>query len=99
MRTRHHSTSWFLLLLAAMTLIIFWPLYSGEYTLKGEAADLLMPLFSHIREALWQGEWPLWNKYQYQGTGTSIFPVYWNPVYLLLGSLFSSPDLALNCLY
>lgn len=76
-----------------------WPLYMAKYTIRGDSADLLLPIFSHIREAVWSGEWPWWNKYQLQGLPTSHIALYWNPVYLALGSLFSTPDRALNALY
>lgn len=99
MSTRHRRTSWFLLLLGAISLVVYWPLYTGGYTLAGNAADLIMPAFSHMREALLQGTWPLWNKYQLQGIATSMDLIYWNPVYLLLAMVFSSPDIALNALY
>ena len=88
-----------MLLFTAMTFAVFLPLYSGEYTLRGEAADLLMPVFSHMREALLQGEWPLWNKYQNQGIATSMLPLYWNPVILFLACVFPSPDLEMSAWY
>ncbi len=88
-----------MLLFTAMTFVVFLPLYMGGYTLRGEATDLLMPVFSHMREALLQGEWPLWNKYQNQGIATSVWPLYWNPACLILAWVLPSPDLALNAWY
>src|SRR5690606_6460645 len=99
MKFHSHITSWFLLLFTAMTFVVFLPLYMGEYTLRGEAVDLLMPAFSHMRDALLQGDWPWWNIYQNQGIATYVWPLYWNPVCLLLAWALPSPDLALNAWY
>ena len=96
---RYNKTTWFLLLLTVMTLFVFWPLYSGEYTLQGEAADMFLHSLSHMREVLLQGEWPLWNTYQHQGIATSVLTIYWNPIFLCSAVLFTSPFIALNALY
>ena len=90
---------WFVLLLTGITAVIYWPIYSGAFTLGGEASDLLLPVLSHIREAIMQGDWPLWNKYQSQGLATDIFPLYWNPIFLISGAVFPNPALALNGIY
>lgn len=99
MSTRHRPTYLFLLTLGMLTLAVYGPLYFGTYTLTGSTADLICSAFSHMAEAFQQGTFPLWNKYQLQGLNTSIFPVYWNPVYLVLALLFSSPGIALNALH
>ena len=93
------NTYWFIILLTGITLVIYWPLYSGRFTLGGEAADLFLPVLSHIREAILQGDWPLWNKYQSQGLATSVFPVYWNPIFLVPGIIFPNPAISLNVVY
>lgn len=90
---------YFILLLTLMTLLLFWPLYNGTLTLKWDAMDLTLPSFSLIRYAVLQGEFPLWNPFQDQGWATGIVPLFWNPIYLILGTLFASPHHALNSVY
>lgn len=82
-----------------MSFFLFWPLYIGKTTLSVEFTDRMIPVFSLIRTAIWNFELPLWNPFQDQGWATALVPIFWNPLHLLLGGLFSSPILALNALY
>src|SRR5699024_2966292 len=99
MKQLRSTDRYFILLLLLITLLLFWPLYHGSTTLKWDATDLTLPSFSLIRTAVWQGEFPLWNPFQDQGWATGIVPLFWNPLYLALGSLFASPHHALNSIY
>ena len=89
----------FIGILAVILVVMYWPLFAGQTTLQGETADLLFSVFSHIQEAWAQGEWPLWNKYQYQGLPTLYFPLYWNPLILTFAWVFPDPASSLNALY
>lgn len=99
MKFRPANVIWFFLLFTVVNVTLFWPGYTLQFTLGGDALDLILPSLSHLRGSLLQGEWPFWNPYQYQGLDTTLFPVYWNPIYLLLSILFADPASALNALY
>src|SRR5690554_2159636 len=99
MRSSNALPYWFLFLLALTTVAVFWPIYNGNFTLGNDAADLLMPTLSHIRSSLLQGHFSYWNPFQLQGLDTTIFPPYWNPLFLLCALLFPSPATALGAIY
>src|SRR5690554_5808628 len=99
MQHQRSSDQKFLVLLVLLIFLVFRPLATGLKTLKWDAADLTLPVFSLIRAALWNGEWPLWNPLQDQGWATGIVPTFWNPVYLVTGGIFADPLKALNAIY
>ena len=99
MRSDTASTYWFFFLFTIITAIVFWPIYGGNFTLGGDAKDVLLPVLSHIRAAILQGDWPYWNPFQFQGLDTTLFPVYWNPFFLLCSVLFPNPATALSAIY
>ena len=92
------------LLLLGITLLAYWPLTFGIFSVKNDAIHYFLPYRFQISETLRNGEWPLWNPYIYLG-----YPVQgdmqsgaWNPIVWVF-SFISRYDLTLfhfeNLLY
>jgi hypothetical protein len=67
------------LFLFSLLLIAYYPLVSGDSTLKWDALDCYLPWRWFVAEALRNGIFPLWNPYQHLGY----------PIYADLRSVFS----------
>lgn len=82
MAERKHWQSY--LLIAIITLVTYWPLTFGIFSLKNDAFIYFLPWRYHISESIQHGFFPFWNPYLYTG-----LPLYsdmqsgtWNPVVL-----------------
>jgi hypothetical protein len=78
------------LLIAFTTLVTYWPLTLGVFSLKNDAFIYFLPWRYHISESIQHGFFPFWSPYLYTG-----LPLYcdmqsgsWNPVVLGI-SLFT----------
>jgi hypothetical protein len=79
------------LFLLLATLVVFWPLTFGIFSLKNDALVYFLPYRYHISESIQHGNFPWWNPYIYTGLPlhSDIQSGVWNPVVMLI-SLFTT---------
>lgn len=74
------------LILLSVTLIGFWPLVTGHFSVKNDDIIYFLPYRYNIVESIRNGYFPLWNPYLYMGLPVSgdMQSGVWNPVVWLL---------------
>ncbi len=74
------------LLLLLITLLAYWPLSFGVFSLKNDALIYFLPYRYHVSEAIQHGEFPWWTPWLYSGLPlhSDIQSGVWNPVVMLI---------------